>query len=167
MFEIRRIRQSDLSPQELDEIIRIKSIAWPYSYEKQVEWINNNLKDTDIHLLLLEDNKIVAYLNLIPNVLLLDDNVYHILGVGNVCSIERGKGFGVELMRQTNQLISEENKIGLLFCKPSLVYFYNKNGWIVIEKFRLNLLIDNKNIETMIFNNILPFRMLTFTGRTF
>ena len=167
MFELRTIRHADLSPQEKDEIINIKSVAWPYPYEKQVEWIDKNLKDTDIHLLLIEDNKTVAYLNLIPNVLLLDNNVYHFLGVGNVCSIERGKGYGFELMKQTNQLISEENKIGLLFCKPSLVYFYNKIGWKVAEKSRLNLLIDNRHIETMFFNLNSLFNHLTFKGQAF
>jgi len=167
MFELRKILHTDLSSQGLDEIINIKSKAWPYSYEKQVEWINNNLKYSDIHLLLIEDNKTVAYLNIIPNVLLFDDINCHFLGIGNVCSIERGKGYGLELMKRVNKLILDENKIGMLFCKPNLVYFYNKSGWKLMEKSRLNLLVDNKNIETMIFNLSLPFNQLTYTGRAF
>ncbi len=167
MFESKIVKHANILEQDLNEIILIKSVAWPYPYEKQIKWMDNHLKDSDLHLLLFNKNKAVAYLNLITIKLLIDNAVTDGLGVGNVCTIEKGMGLGNELMKQTNQYIKNENKIGLLFCKPNLVSFYIKNGWHVIIKNQLNVVFDNKNVETMIFNYKLPFKKLTFGGMAF
>ena len=52
MFELILIPHKEVTSKQLEEIIKIKSKAWPYSFEKQLEWINTNLKETDIHVLL-------------------------------------------------------------------------------------------------------------------
>ena len=167
MFDSKIIQHADISQKDLDEIINIKSVAWPYSYKKQVEWININIKDSDSHLLLLSENKVVAYLNLISIELIIDNCNYIGLGVGNVCAIEKGQGYGVELMKKVNQFITRQDYLGLLFCKTSLVNFYIKNNWNIIEKKRLELSFANNNIETMIFNSSLLFNKLTYKGRSY
>jgi hypothetical protein len=167
MFELKIIRHADISQQELDGIIRIKSAVWPYSYEKQIEWIDNNLKNSDLHLVFFKQQIAVAYLNLITIELTIDNSIYNAYGVGNVCALEKGKGYGTELLKQTNLYILKENNIGLLFCKLYLISFYTKCCWNVIEKTQLNLSFDNKEIETLIFNYTLSFNQLTFKGQPF
>ena len=167
MFTLKLIRHSEVSETELNEIIIIKSVAWPYPREKQLEWLKANLRDSDLHLLLLNNEKPFAYLNLINIELGIDHKVYGAYGIGNVCSIEKGKGYGDELMKQVNKYIISENKLGLLFCKQSLVDFYKKQNWKLIDKNQITLSLDNSHIKTMIFNYNLPFIKLIFTGRPF
>jgi hypothetical protein len=167
MFQSVLVTHKEITTIQLNEIIQIKSIAWPYSYEKQLEWIHHNLKNTDIHVLLYQEEILVAYLNLIDIELKIDNILFDALGIGNVCAIEKGKGLGFELLNKTNKFIIEDHSIGLLFCKIDLVSFYTKSSWNLIEKKQLNLVFDTKNIETMIFNYNLPFKKLTFEGKAF
>lgn len=167
MFKLKVIQHATISKSHLDEIIRIKSVAWIFPFEKQLDWISINLKDSDLHLLLYKDDKAVAYLNLISIELIIDTITYNALGVGNVCAIEKGKGYGTELMKLTNQYIANENSIGLLFCKTSLIDFYKMFDWIIIEKTKLNLSFHSENIITMLFNFNFPFDELTYNEQMF
>jgi len=167
MYKLKIIRHSDLSKADLDEIIKIKSVAWPYPYEKQTEWIKANLKGSDLHLILLKNNEAVAYLNLIDIELEIDNKLFNAFGVGNVCAIQKGEGYGNELMKQTNQYITEKVRIGLLFCKKELVDFYKKYGWNRIDKNKLTLKFNNSNIKTMIFNQLETFIKLQYNGKSF
>lgn len=167
MFKLKVIQHSKITKFDLDEIIRIKSVAWIYPYEKQLEWINNNLNDADLHLLLYEDEKAVAYLNLILIDLMFDTIPYCAFGVGNVCAIKKGKGYGTELMKKTNQYIANENSIGFLFCKMNLIVFYKMFDWDVVDENKLNLSFQNENIITMLFNFNLPFNKLNYNKRVF
>jgi len=114
MFLLKIIQNSEISPADIDEIIRIKSITWPYSYEKQLEWINSKIKDTDIHVLLYFDKSLVAYLNLIEIEVTLDSNFKKGYGIGNVCSLEKWKGWGKKIISETNTYLTQNNKIGTL-----------------------------------------------------
>jgi hypothetical protein len=167
MYKLRIIKHAEITLQDLNEIIRVKSIAWPYTYDQQVEWMNKNVKENDFHVLLYGKKEIVAYLNLITTELDIDGLNYNAFGIGNVCAIKKGQGFGIELMKQTNQFIIQEGKIGLLFCKPFLVDFYLKCGWTTIKKRKLKLSFDIIDIETLIFNFKFPFTKLTYNKQAF
>lgn len=156
MFEIIYIKHEKITQEQLDEVIKIKSVAWPFSYEKQLEWIRKNIKDSDIHVLLLKDKAVVAYLNLVNIELIVDTIRHSAYGIGNVCAIEKGKDLGKELIIRVNSYLKTMNRIGLLFCKPSLLNFYKKNYWNLVsnEKFKnknsvieVNILVYNFNIE--------------------
>jgi len=152
MFRLEVIPHKDTDSATLDEIINIKSKSWRYAYEEHKRWICKNIKDKDYHLLLKKDEVIVAYMNLIDTVVTINGHKELIYGVGNVCAVEKGKGYGKELMIQTNDFIKETNRIGLLFCKENLVAFYSFFKWQVIDNDKLNIaFLDNKTY-TMIFN---------------
>ncbi|MBU2526455.1 MAG: GNAT family N-acetyltransferase [Bacteroidetes bacterium] len=167
MYKLKILKHSEISKNILEDIIRIKSIAWPYSYNKQIDWINKNLKDSDLHILLLEGEEPVAYLNLISIDFILDNYKYSGFGIGNVCTIEKKKGYGKLIIQLTAQYLSEKNKIGLLLCKPELVNFYKRYGWTVIKKSKLCLSFDNRDIEMMLINHKSTISKLTFSGQAF
>lgn len=167
MYTLKIIQHSDVSKADLDEIIKIKSVAWPYPYEKQLEWLKANLKESDLHLILLKNNNTVAYLNLIDIDLEIDNKLFNAFGVGNVCTVEKGKGYGNELMKQTNQYIFEKKRVGLLFCKKELVDFYEKYNWLLMNKNKVILSTDNNKIETVVFNQIEPIIKLQYKGKLF
>ena len=166
-MKLEYILHENVSKENLVDIVKIKSVAWPYSYEKQIDWINNNIKTNDLHFLLYEDTEPVAYLNLINIELIIDYKKFNAVGVGNVCSLEKGKGWGNELIKKTNNFIKEHNYIGLLFCKYNLVNYYYRNNWTLITKDKLELLFDNKEIETMIFNFHQKFDRIKYLNSPF
>jgi hypothetical protein len=166
MSEMIYLNHGQLSNDLLDEIIKIKTIVWPYSYESQYSWIKSNLKDTDVHVLLSIDKKIVAYLNLIEIKLKVNNKCHSGYGIGNVCAAERGKGWGKDIIKHVNLYLIDTTKIGLLFCKDELVKFYSENNWELISKKKLFLpLIDN--VQTMVYNYHDDLRRLEYTGKPF
>lgn len=167
MFELKVITHCEVGQNDLNQIIKVKSLAWPYTYQMQIKWMNENLNGSDLHLILNKDSKTVAYLNLINIDLRINNKECQSFGIGNVCSAENGKGYGNELMKLTNRFIKEDNKPGLLFCKPSLVGFYEKFYWAVIEKNKLKLKVNNMNFETMYFNIAPDLQLLEYYGHTF
>ncbi len=167
MYQLELIRHKEATKSQLDEVIRIKSITWTHPYELQIDWFNKNLIDTDIHAILLLDGKSVAYLNLIDISINIDGETINGYGIGNVCSIVKGKGWGKEIMMLTNRFLEKENKTGLLFCRDRVLQFYKKCKWNIINKKKLTLNFNNDSIETMIFNRNLVFEHLEYIGRTF
>lgn len=65
MLKINLIKHQDVTDQDIKEVIDLKSKQWSFSLDKQIQWIKNNIKNSDFHMLLLLDKKSVAYLNLI------------------------------------------------------------------------------------------------------
>lgn len=150
MFHIKMINHQDITKQELNEIIAVKSTQWHHNYDQQLKWIDENIKETDIHVLLLSNNINVAYLNLIDIDLVVNDIPKKSLGVGNVCAIEKGKGYGFELMKEVNKIISDLNKIGILFCKVALLNYYSSLNWKELKQNQYR--IDCGNSKVMVFN---------------
>ncbi len=167
MFELQIVKHADLMPNDLDEIIRIKSAVWPYSYTQQIKWINDNLKSGDYHCILRSENFPVAYMNLIEMNFLLDTKLTVGIGIGNVCTVVRGKGYGKAIMKEVSNYLITTDQIGLLFCKEALIPFYEKCGWKLIDNSSVSSSSLNIPIYTMGF--LLPniFNKLIYSGRLF
>ena len=150
MYGIYTVKHSDISNVDLERAIALKSVAWPYPKESQMQWMRDNLKPDDIHVFLQEDGEDVAYLNLVMVQATINGSLTTCVGIGNVCSIR--KGSGKELMFRVNDFIVELNMPGILFCKDNLVGFYNKYNWKLLNS-KLDILNNlGTGVNTMIFN---------------
>lgn len=168
MFDVRFINHDKLSQELLKEIIQVKSVAWPYSYSDQCEWINNNLKSSDIHVLLFdEDSVLVAYLNLVEIPFTLNNEKHLGYGIGNVCSLVKGRGDGAKLMNVTNNFFIENNRKGILFCKNQLVNFYERHGWKIIPKDSISISDSEEKPNVMIFNSNVDYSSFSYDGKSF
>tara|TARA_B100000787_G_C16199015_1_gene303319 strand:- start:10328 stop:10825 length:498 start_codon:yes stop_codon:yes gene_type:complete len=150
---IKFIKHKIITRDELNNIVKVKSSAWPYSYQSQLNWMKTNLTDDDLHLLVKKDGLPIAYLNLISIEIDVDNKKSEGYGVGNVCTFKTGEGMGKKIMVLANEFLKKENKVGLLFCKENLINFYCKSGWELINKNKLKLPFNNTEIETMIYNS--------------
>ncbi len=166
MFEMIFVRHYQMTNDLLNSIIKVKSVAWPYSRAKQINWIASNLKDLDIHVLLFQNQKPIAYLNLIEIEISVNKYFSNAYGIGNVCAIEKGIGWGGKLILQTNIFIKNHNKIGLLFCKSQLVKFYSDNDWELVSNEKLIIPFKN-NVFTMVFNSPEELSKLEYIGKAF
>lgn len=166
MHRVETISHAAITKELLDEIIKVKMVAWPYSYDRQQAWIADNLKASDVHVLLYSGDTIQAYLNLIDIGFDLDAIPHTGYGIGNVCALERGKGYGRELMLAVNNYLDQENRTGLLFCKDALVKFYTECGWLLIDHNRVQLAAGNDQVRCMI-SKPMAFEQLQYSGRLF
>lgn len=167
MSEIYLFENNNVSETLLREIISIKSESWPYTYEQHLEWMQQNLGENDIHVLLESDGEFVAYLNLIDIKLNIDQKEYSGLGIGNVCSRIYGKGFGRKMMEEVNSYLLHKDKIGLLFCKDSLVPFYKKVSWNLIPKEKTKIHFKEDSVNIMIIGAEDKFRQVEYKGPSF
>lgn len=144
------IRHSNLDDELLDVIIRLKQQHWAYSYESQKEWINNTIEADAIHLLLRVGERYVAYMSIRDIGITIDGNHITGKGLGNVCVDKdfQKYGYGKKLVEKANEIIREQDSIGILLCHTHLVPFYQRCGWIDVK-------YDNLEIDKKAFSDIL------------
>lgn len=142
-------KHSQINQQELEKIVDLKKKHWNYAPEEHLRWMALNLKGEDIHVLMFENEELVAYLNLINAEVIINDAVQSFIGIGNVCSSNKGKGHGSLLIKEVDQYLACKKKTGILLCKDSLVGFYLKNGWKLLDKNKVEA--DFPLYNTMVF----------------
>ena len=166
MFSLQTIKHSEASNLDLDRAIAIKQVAWPYSKESQMHWMQNNLHPNDVHVFLQEDGQDVAYLNIAWVNACINGVDMTCAGIGNVCAKVVGKRYGERLIISVLDLLSDSNKIGLLFCRSNLVDFYSKYNWVTIPKERVYSRLHDDSVCMMVFNSPMVYS-LVYTDRSF
>jgi predicted N-acetyltransferase YhbS len=135
-FKIQFVENSRISDNLRDKVICLKQDYWDYSYELHIKWMKENIHDDEYHLIIMDSNdEIVAYLNIINTCFIFNDISEEVMGIGNVsvrksCS---GQGIGRLLMCVSNYYFESFGKRAMLLCKPHLIKFYEKCGWIKYE----------------------------------
>lgn len=155
----------DLSKDKLLEIIDIKSVRWNYSVDQHLDWIKKNIQADDKHILFYLENQLIAYTNLVNVIADINGEKTSFKGIGNVCTLVSGKGYGNLLMGAINDVLTQNNWKGILFCKDHLVKYYEKFSWRVVEKNKIKSNFNEVNI--MIFNCELNITTLYYQDRNF
>lgn len=135
-FKICFIEDCKLNKEIISEIIKIKQQHWNYSYDEHKKWIDENINQDEHHLIVMNsNNQAIAYLNIVKTSINYNNIEEEVLGVGNVCVDKNyfGKGIGKLIMDICNYYLSSYGKKSILLCKPNLVKFYEKSGWIKYE----------------------------------
>ena len=158
---VKVIHHSDLNQTLIGEIIGVKSLSWKYSFEEHLQWMDENLLPTDMHFMLYNSlGELISYMNLVEVNVIINNENFHALGVGNVCTRMKGKGNGKMLMIEINRFLVEKGCIGILFCKTNLISFYEQFEWKKTPSKNLNLHLMILNFKGTISNII-------YTERTF
>lgn len=152
MVELQIIENKEILSRDLLRAVDLKSCAWPYPKESQIQWIQDNLRPEDMHVFLTEGGEDRAYMTLSPVAGVLNGNQTPFLGVGCVCSKEKGRGYGRMLMREVNNYLIQNASHGLLFCRQRVVDFYRKNGWQTVPPDRIKSSIIEEGVSLMVFN---------------
>jgi predicted GNAT family N-acyltransferase len=167
-MKVKFIPHSKIDQKLLLKIIEVKMVAWPYSMEEQLKWIDNNIEHGDIHVILVNDNEdILAYLNLIDIETSINHVKYKALGIGNVCAAHKGKGFGSTLLKETNDYLIHKKKVGLLFCNNQLLPFYRSLRWKLISKDAYGIKGVEPKTNVLAFNFHSSIRNIEYKGKLF
>ena len=168
MLEFRFINHSQLEKVDLLRICEIKAISWPFSLESQKDWIDGNVEAADIHVMMEYSGELLAYLCLTKRIIEINLASQSVIGVGNVCCRNSGLGHGRQLLFATNSYLNENDNIGMLFCKTSIIPFYQKCHWKLVDGKKVHFANKNStNFQIMIFNLKLPVESILFSGKVF
>lgn len=165
-FTTSLIKHSDISDEELTEICKLKAIRWNYSLDKHKKWVEENIMENDFHLLIMENRKPIAYTNLVDVSAIINHQNIKVRGIGNVCTSETGRGYGNILMQNVNEVLKQNNWVGILLCKEQLTAYYEKFNWKLLDK---NTIINEKcnDINLMIYNLEDKVTALEYKDRNF
>ncbi len=149
--KISSILTKDLRYRDITSICKIKMEQYKFSLKDQKKWFNKNIKKNYIHNLVCKQNKIIGYncLRLNRSSKLIKPILFDTIVLKKKF---RGKGYAKFLMLKSNNIIMEKKAIGILFCKFSMVKFYQKFNWKIF-KLPKNLGIRN-NLICMVFTNL-------------
>lgn len=144
------IKHSELTDDILDEIIKLKQQHWCYSYESQLEWINNFIEPEAVHLLLKLNDRYIGYLSIRNIGIIIDGKNIVGKGLGNVCVDARYRkfGYGKKIVEKANEIILSAGDVGILLCHTHLISFYEKCGWHKVK-------YDNLEIDKKVFTDVL------------
>lgn len=165
-YETLLVRHSDISEELLEEIYQLKAIRWNYNANQQKVWIQKNIFPADHHVIIIKNNRIIAYTNLVNVNVNINGTKENVKGVGNVCTSESGLGFGNVLMKMVNQIILEDKSKGLLMCRDYLIPYYEKFSWKLINKDRIRSNVFS-DINMMSFNIDIDVLSLDYNDRNF
>ncbi|ARV09694.1 hypothetical protein BTO05_08580 [Winogradskyella sp. PC-19] len=162
-------KHKDTPQDELETICSIKDENWNYGLQNQLDWIKNNINDEDIHVIVEYNSRLIAYLNLVVRQITIDKDNFEVFGIGNVC-VSKSKhksGLGTQLMNYTKEYLKTESKIGILLCKDSLIKFYEKNGWRLIDTNKLGPSLKGAKVSVMTFNFNRDYESIELKGNLF
>ena len=164
--ELTLSKHEDISETQLQDICKLKAIRWNYTLDEHREWMNNNIKADDYHLMISQNQQLIAYANLINTFASVNGKLTDFKGIGNVCTNKSGKGYGKVLMNAINKSLLENNWKGILLCKDHLVAYYQKFGWTLIKKNEVIFPIES-NINYMIYNYKIEVHSFEYRDRNF
>ncbi|MEH2947402.1 GNAT family N-acetyltransferase [Sporofaciens sp. JLR.KK001] len=127
---------SELEEREMNDLITLKQQHWGYSVEEHKNWLADNIYPDDNHMLIYRGGGVLlAYLNAVNVDVSINQSMYRMLGIGNVCVDKDNAhaGVGSILMACINAFIKKADSIGILLCKEPLINFYEHSGWQIIR----------------------------------
>jgi len=146
-FCVKHIQHSNMNTGNVDRIVRLKQQYWPYSYEMQKKWIEENLNSSDSHLCIeTASSELVGYLNLVKVNIILDGVNTSAIGIGNVCvdKLYLKKGIGLLLINVANYFLKNIALNGVLLCKEKEIDFYSKAGWSLLNRESTEIIVKEK-----------------------
>lgn len=152
MISIEFINNYDISEGLKLQICEFKNRNWKYPVQSHLEWMDRHLYDGDIHLLLRDEDILVAYLNMVRVSLEFDSRTVEALGIGNVCvdPAMKGRNYGRLIMSVADFYCRQNKMPGILFCQQKNVGFYKACNWIpydgVVE-------VEGKSLQAYCFLN--------------
>ncbi|MFE3871963.1 hypothetical protein ACFX5F_12100 [Flavobacterium sp. ZS1P70] len=165
-MEFKFLLQSQITAIELESIVSLKKLHWDYSIEEHINWIKANIQADDIHVLMVENNELIGYLNLIKTQVIINSKTHPFLGIGNVCTRNKGKGYGKDLLTAINNYLIINSLNGILLCKNDLMGFYSKVNWVLVDD-SIRDQNSYKNINFMLFNYEDEITDFKYSGRNF
>ena len=161
-------KTSSLTSKQIKSICLLKDSCWKSGIKSQNIWFKKNIKNSDIHNMLIIDNELIGYTCLrekkfrhkINKKYFLFDTL--ILKKNFRKKLFRKKYLSFYLMKFNSKIIKRKKRVAYLICKPKLVFFYQKHNWLKIvkkkglKKNRVAMIFNYKKKDIKIFQELIP-----------
>ena len=150
MISLIKVKTKNLSIKQINNICKIKMQKWKFNFKSQKKFFLNNYNLEDIHQIVSINDKIVGYnclkftKNLNKTIMIFDslivDKKYKKMGISSII-----------LFSSINEIISKKKQC-YLYCDKILQKYYEKFGWMRINKKKISM-IKRKNLILMEFQS--------------
>ena len=127
-----------LKKKDILGIAKLKNSHWNFGIPSQLSWFNNNKNvfKNDFHFFLLKTKKITGYVQLGKRKYILNSKKknYCLFRTLVVLKKERDKKLAKKIMNEVSKFIKKSKLPGFLICKKNLIKFYEKYGWVKLNK---------------------------------
>ncbi len=141
------IKTKNLNKKLIEQIIVLKNTHWKYNLKSQLEFFNKNIKNEDLHNVLIINKKIIGYTLLRSEKIKLKKlkKKYFLFDTLILNKSYRKSGLAVILMNFNNYIIKKYKRSAILVCDKKVRSFYTKFGWKQTTK--KNKLFINLNLN--------------------
>ena len=138
-----------LTNERIFQIIKLKDSHWNKGLVSQKKWFKKNIKSNDIHIFLLDTQKQLIGYNLLRRRNFFTD---HRLKKNKECLYfdtliikkkYRGLNLSKKILFKTHEISKKKKLPMILICKKKTVKYYEKYGWLLLDKNNVHFL-DHK-----------------------
>ena len=126
---------------------------WKYSFNSHIDWIRKNIKLNDINIFLKINEEVVGYNLLRIRKFYTRENFtnknYYYFDTMIIDKNFRKKKLSKKIMMKSIKII-KKNNFAFLLCKKSLIRYYKKFGWILMDKKKIKILNKKTKLNYMI-----------------
>ena len=153
MLKLISKKTSKLSNKEIRSICLLKNTHWKYGINYQLTWFKKNVKSFDIHNMLLINKELVGYTLLrVRKMKSHFISKYFLFDTIIIKKEFRKRKLSNSIMNFNNSVIKKNKKISFLLCEKKLIKYYNKYGWVKLNKKKIRVMDGKFNKNGMIFN---------------
>ena len=141
MIKLISKKTSKLSNKEIRSICLLKNTYWKYGINSQVTWFKKNVKSFDVHNMLLINKKLVGYTLLrVRKMKSHFISKYFLFDTLIIKKEFRKTKLSNSIMNFNNSIIKKNKKISFLVCEKKLIKYYNKYGWVKLNKKKIRVM---------------------------
>ena len=145
-----------LKKKDILDIAKLKSSHWNFGISSQLAWFKNkdNVFKNDFHLFLKKNEKIIGYVQLGKRKYILNskENNYYLFRTLIVLKKERNEKLAKKIMHEVSNFIKQKKLPCFLLCKKNLIKFYEKYGWIKLNKKKFKVEDHKTSLYGMFYN---------------
>ncbi|MDC0352912.1 GNAT family N-acetyltransferase [Candidatus Pelagibacter sp.] len=145
-----------LKKKDILDIAKLKNSHWNFGISSQLAWFKdqNNVFDNDFHLFLKKKEKIIGYVQLGKRKYILNSKKknYYLFRTLIVLKKERNEKLANKIMHEVSNFIRQKRAPSFLLCKKNLIKFYEKYGWIKLNKKKFKVQDHKSLLHGMIYN---------------
>ena len=145
-----------LKKKDILDIAKLKNSHWNFGISSQLDWFKNqkNVFKSDYHLFLKKYEKIIGYVQLGKRKYILNskENKYYLFRTLKILKKERNEKLAKKIMQEVSNFIKKKKLPCFLLCKKNLIKFYEKYGWIKLNKKKFKVEDHITSLHGMIYN---------------
>jgi len=156
------LKKNKINKRLINKISKLKNQQWKHGVKSNIKWFQEKIEEDDIHFILFNESKIIAYNCLRKKKFLTKQKIKNTLYIFDsliVCKKYRNKGLG-KFITIANLIFLNKLKLkSFLLCKKEKLPFYQNIGWKFYKNIRIKLTNHSSNNLKMFYNFSKPLNI--------